>query len=178
MAENDNVVVKTDDSIAWFKSRITDLQNKKVEFKKESFPKIGKMYLFTYDPKHKLTLPFYDVFPLVFPIEYYSDGFLGLNLHYLPPRARSGLLDSLTKIATDDKYNEDTKLNISYGVLKSAADSFGDFNSCIKRYLYGHVRSSFSYISPNDWVKASMLPLQKWRVNPDVKYSRLASPPY
>ena len=30
---------------------------------------IGKMFFFEYDPKHKATLPIYDRFPLVFPIE-------------------------------------------------------------------------------------------------------------
>ena len=44
---------------------------------------MGKMYFFYYDPKGKKTLATYDRFPLVFPIERYSDGFLGLNLHYL-----------------------------------------------------------------------------------------------
>jgi hypothetical protein len=173
----DDNIVKADDAITWYKSKIGDLANKKIEFKKESFPQIGKMYLFTYDAKHKDKLPFFDMFPLVFPIEYYSDGFLGLNLHYLPMYARAGLIDSLSVLATDDKYTDNTKLNISYGVLKSAADSFGDYNSCVKRYLFGHVRSSFSYISPNDWTKAAALPLQKWRINPDMRY-RTASPPY
>ena len=46
---------------------------------------VGKMYMFFYDAKYKDTLPFFDIFPLVFPIEFYSEGFLGINLHYLPP---------------------------------------------------------------------------------------------
>jgi hypothetical protein len=173
----DNNIVKADDAIAWYKSRIGDLNNQKIEFKKESFPQIGKMYLFAYDAKHKDKLPYFDMFPLTFPIEYYGDGFLGLNLHYLPPGARAGLISSLSTLATDDKYTDNTKLNISYGVLKSAASSFGNYNSCVKRYLFGYVKSSFSYVSPNDWTKAAALPLQKWRINPDLKY-RTDSPPY
>ncbi len=31
-------------------------------------PLLGRMYLFQYDPKGKKTLPYYDRFPLVFPI--------------------------------------------------------------------------------------------------------------
>ena len=34
---------------------------------------IGKMYFFFYDPKHKDKLPVYDRFPMVFPIERYSN---------------------------------------------------------------------------------------------------------
>jgi hypothetical protein len=56
---------------------------------------IGKMYSFVYDPKTKEQLPYYDIYPLVFPIEYYNDGFLGINLHYLPPVLRARLMDAL-----------------------------------------------------------------------------------
>ena len=44
----------------------------------------GEMYMFYYDAKHKDTLPYWDRFPLVFPFSKVKDGFLGLNLHYLP----------------------------------------------------------------------------------------------
>jgi hypothetical protein len=171
-------IAETKDSVSWFKEKLSELSKQKLIFNKKSFPEIGKMYLFVYDAKHKATLPFFDVYPLVFPIEYYSDGFLGLNLHYLPPFARTGLLDSLSSIATDNKYTDNTKLNISYGVLKSASNSFGDYNSCVKRYLFGQVRSGFNYVSPADWPKAAVLPLHKWSINPDMKYARKASPPY
>ena len=46
---------------------------------------LGKMYFYSYNPKWKDKLPWYDTFPLVFPIERYSDGFLGLNFHYGHP---------------------------------------------------------------------------------------------
>ena len=44
----------------------------------------GHLYLFMYDPKLKKTLPYYDRFPLVFPYAKTPDGFIGLNMHYLP----------------------------------------------------------------------------------------------
>ena len=44
---------------------------------------IGRLNMFLYDPKYKDKLPYYDVFPLVLPIQRYSDGFLGINFHYL-----------------------------------------------------------------------------------------------
>jgi len=49
---------------------------------------LGKMYFFVYNPKHKITLPYYDMFPLVLPIERYSNGFLGINFHFLAPKDR------------------------------------------------------------------------------------------
>ena len=36
---------------------------------------LGKMYFYSYNPKWKNELPWYDTFPLVFPIEKYSDDF-------------------------------------------------------------------------------------------------------
>jgi len=139
-------------------------------------PAIGKMYMFTYDPKFKDVLPFYDMYPLVFPISFNNNGFLGLNLHYLPPLLRAKLMDSLYSIANNNKYNKSMKLMISYDILKNASNTFSSFENCIKRYLFGHVKSSFHYVNPIDWDKAVMLPLQRWVVNPNRKYAK--SPPY
>ena len=54
--------------------------------------------MFVYDPKYKKTLPYYDTFPLVLPLERYNDGFLGLNFHYLPIPLRVRLLDKINTI--------------------------------------------------------------------------------
>ena len=43
----------------------------------------GRLNMFVYDPKFKKKLPYYDTFPLVLPLENYSDGFLGLSFHSL-----------------------------------------------------------------------------------------------
>lgn len=134
-------------------------------FRAGAMPEIGGMYLFTYDAKTKEKLPFFDMNPLVFPIEFYKDGFLGINLHYLPPLARAALMDSLTALATDNKYNKKTKLAISYSILKAYSSQFAGFENCIKRYLYGYVRSSFHEVYAKDWDKAVLLPLQSWSVN-------------
>src|SRR4051812_30598339 len=56
---------------------------------------IGTMIMYFYDAKLKDVLPYWDQFPLVFPIEIYDDGFLGINLHYLPPMLRAKLMDAL-----------------------------------------------------------------------------------
>ena len=39
-------------------------------------PSAGRMNLFVYDPKYKRTLPFYDTFPLVLPLETIKGGFI------------------------------------------------------------------------------------------------------
>ena len=53
----------------------------------------GLLNMFFYDPKMKKKLPYYDRFPLILPIEQYSDGFLGINFHYLSMPIRIRLLD-------------------------------------------------------------------------------------
>jgi hypothetical protein len=51
-------------------------------------------------PSSRRQLPYWDRLPLIFPIEIYPDGFLGINLHYLPPMYRAKLMDALYGILT------------------------------------------------------------------------------
>jgi len=48
-------------------------------------PSVGRLNMFFYDPKYKKTLPYYDTFPLVLPLERIPGGFAGINFHYLRP---------------------------------------------------------------------------------------------
>jgi hypothetical protein len=122
---------------------------------------IGKMYFYFYDPKTKDSLPYYDRFPLVIPIENYKDGFLGMNLHYIHPKQRIILLDKLSDTASNKNYDKNTKLRISYRFLSSASRAF-EATPCIKRYLYGHVQSRFLEISAEEWDIAVMLPVESF----------------
>jgi len=122
---------------------------------------IGKMYFYFYDPKTKDTLPYYDRFPLVIPIEKYKDGFLGLNLHYIHPKYRITLLDKLSEVASNRKYNEQTKLRISYRYLRASSKIF-EATPCIKRYLYSHVESRFLEIDADEWDIAALLPMESF----------------
>jgi len=123
---------------------------------------IGNMYMFYYDPKHKATLPYYDQFPLIFPIAKVKDGFLGLNVHYLPYAYRAILMDALYDIVNNDKMDDSTKLKLSYGVLKGAS-KYRYFKPCIKKYLNNHVRSRFAYVHPSEWDVALFLPITRWQ---------------
>jgi hypothetical protein len=132
---------------------------------------IGKMYHFFYDPKYKDSLPYYDRFPLVIPIERYPDGFLGLNLHYIHPKQRILLLDKLSEILTNNKYNEATRIKISYDYL-SAATSIYQAKSCYKKYLFKHIESRFLEIGANEWDIAVMLPTENFVGAPKSKVFR------
>ena len=133
-------------------------------------PQIGFMYHFFYDPKMKDTLPYYDRFPLVFPFKrgfqrqraIESGSFLGLNLHYLDPRLRARLMDGLYTISTDKKFDEDTRIRLSYNILNKAS-KFRFFKPCVKRYLVNRVRSRFVKINADQWDTALFLPTERFR---------------
>ena len=132
----------------------------KMESQTRGSTTIGRMFFFKYDPKTKDKLPVYDVYPLVFPIEQYNDGFLGLNIHYLNPGQRVNLLDRLQEYATSQKYTAKTRLQISYDLLSSTKSARSILGDTTKRYLYGHVRSKFIEIPATEWDKAAQLSLE------------------
>ncbi len=150
----------------WLRSKVKDLNptpasimRDRERLRDKSF--IGRMYFYFYDPKHKDTLPYYDRFPLVIPIELYPNGFLGLNLHYIHPKQRIILLDKLSEVASNRRYDDKTKLRISYEYLAAASRAF-EAAPCIKRYLFSHIESRFLEITADEWDIACMLPVESF----------------
>lgn len=164
--QNQNLASNSKKARQWIKDKVKDLTNLKpvllrdIKRKQTTFD-IGDMYFFVYNPKLKNDLPFYDIFPLVVPIEIYPDGFLGLNLHYLAPVPRAKLLDQLSEFATDSKYNEKTRLAVSYRILKAMMQS-ELFRPCIKKYLTNNIRSKFLRIDASEWNIAIFLPVESF----------------
>jgi len=122
---------------------------------------VGRMYLFSYDAKTKDDLPYYDMFPLIFPFRKTPDGFLGINLHYLPYILRAKLMDLLYTYVSDPKLSDNARLKISYEILNSASTN-KYIQPCVKRYLTSHVRSQFVYILPVEWDIALFLPVENF----------------
>ena len=157
---------RTNASRAWLRAKVKDLKptssalmNDRDRLKNKSM--IGRMYFYFYDPKTKDSMPYYDQFPLVIPIEKYNDGFLGLNLHYIHPKHRMILLDKLSDTMSNDTYDEKTKLKINYRYLAAASRIF-EANPCIKRYLFTQIQSRFLEITADEWDIAAMLPLESF----------------
>jgi hypothetical protein len=154
------------DARNWLRSKIPALKPTKAQLMSDRERLrhnsiIGRMYFYFYDPKTKDKLPYYDKFPLVIPIERYSDGFLGLNLHYIHPKQRIILLDKLSEIATDNNFDANTRLRISYDYLSRASRMF-EAKPCIKRYLFSHVQSRFLEITADEWDIAALLPVESF----------------
>lgn len=158
----------SDEARDWYRSLALSVRSVKVETiirKNTEYnrPQIkpGFLYLFNYNPKFKEELPYYDRYPIVFPFEKTEDGFLGMNLHYIPPLYRAKLMDNLYPLINNEKYDETTKLRMSYKLLNSAA-RYKYFKPCIKRYLNSHVASKFLIIPANEWDIALFLPLDRF----------------
>lgn len=160
------VPARTEEAREWYRQQAKQIKKGRAdddriikEKKSDLVNKIrfGNMYMFKYEAKHKATLPYYDAFPLIFPIGLAKNGFLGINLHYLPPVLRAQLMDSLYDTVTNDRYDESTKLKISYGILNNAS-KFKLFKPCIKHYLNGQLKSRFVYVAPAEWDIALFLP--------------------
>ena len=150
-------------SISWFRKKIrefgsptsTDLIR---EGKRSATPFFGRLNMFFYSPKHKDKLPYYDRFPLVLPLERYRGGFMGINMHYLPIPLRTRLLDRLYEFSSNDKFDETTRLTATYNDVKGIAS----VKPTIHKYLSGYVRSRFRRIDADEFVIATLLPVQRF----------------
>ena len=122
-------------------------------------PNVGLLNMFFYDPKFKQTLPLYDRFPLVLPLDSMPGGFIGLNFHYLRPGTRFRLLEQLQQYATNNKMDRTTRLDVSYNRVKNLTI----LRPAVKKYLYNHVRSNFLKIDLTEAATAVFLPVQQFK---------------
>ena len=122
-------------------------------------PSSGRLNLFFYDPKFKETLPYYDTFPLVLPLQPIRGGFLGINFHYLSPGVRFNLLNQLQRFASNNKFDSTTRLEVSYAKV----GGFTRVKPTIKKYLYSNVRSGFMRVDLQDAPTAVYLPVQQFK---------------
>lgn len=123
---------------------------------------IGSMQMFFYDPKTKDKLPYYDSFPLAIVVKPAPGGFLGLNLHYLPPALRAKFLDAILDVTNNTKYDDDTKFDLTYRML-TRSSKFKYFKPCVKHYLNSNVRSRFATVPAPEWEIATFLPTADWQ---------------
>ena len=161
------IPARTDSARSWYRDRARTTRitpDRLIRSDKERLTSrvmIGRMYHFFYDPKHKKTLPYYDRFPLIFPFKRVRGGFLGINLHYLPLRLRAKLMDELYGLTRDNRFDENTRLRLSYNVLNGAS-KYKYFKPCVKHYLTPHVKSRFLEVYAAEWDIALFLPTERF----------------
>lgn len=155
----------TKDAINWFEQKVrtaTGMRQAllKAENSQRNTTLVGKMFFFRYDAKHKDTLPVWDQYPLIFPLDLDQDGMLGLNLHYLSIPEREIFLKRLMKYATATNLTERSRLRLSYELISGTGKLIALSRPCIKRYLWNHVRTKFIEIPATEWQKAINLPIE------------------
>ena len=96
---------------------------------------------------------------MVLPLETYNDGFLGLNLHYLPIPLRIKLLDVLVDFSNNTAFDETTRLLVDYSKLKN----IDLIRPTIHKYLSGHTKSQFRRIDADEFTIATLLPVQRFK---------------
>ena len=167
------ITPRTKQSIEWFRRKASQLGKVSIpdvmdepELSKSTradtdVGPLGNMYMFQYDPKYRISLPYYDAFPLVVVVGPAEGGFYGLNLHYLPPILRAKMLDGLMGIATS-KNSDDAKFRLSYSMLQRST-KLKYFKPCFKHYLNKHVTSQFAEVLAPEWEIATFLPTADFR---------------
>lgn len=125
-------------------------------------PRIGDMVVFQYESIEDKNLPYWDRFPLIFLVDFKDNHFHGINLHYLPPIWRLKLLASLKTLNNNKNYDENTRLRISYQILKRTS-SMRSFKPCFKEYSIKGLKSKFIKIHSSEWDIASVLPVAKFK---------------
>jgi hypothetical protein len=169
------VTARTKESAAWFQSRMKEMgtvnRNKLLKDdrlqRKQRF-RIGSLYMFFYNPKHRKTLPYYDAFPLAIMVGPAPDGFYGLNLHYLPPALRAKFFDQLLTITTNKRFDERTRFKLTYELL-SGAQRFKLFKPCFKHYLTSQVQKPMSLVESSEWELSIYLPTERFKKAKNTK---------
>jgi hypothetical protein len=151
-------------STQWYKDKIKEFGQPSAQElirdgKRNNKPFYGKLNMFFYNPKFKKKLPYYDTFPLVLPLETYNDGFLGLNLHYLPIPLRIKLLDRLVDYSNNTQFDESTRILVDYSRLKKIKL----IQPTIHKYLASQVQSQFRRIDADEFTVATLLPVQRFK---------------
>ena len=142
-------------SINWYKKKVADLSNRISAARLmrdgtlKRAPSFNKLHFFRYDPKLKATLPYYDTFPLVMPIQSAAGGFLGINFHYLPIPLRMRLLETLDKRGFRGDYRK----------LKNIRE----VKPTIKHYLRKQFASGFLELQEDDYAPSIFMPVAQFR---------------
>ena len=141
-------------SLTWYRGKVKSLmdnvtKNKLMRGKLFATPQPNGLNFFRYNPKLASILPYYDVFPLVLPIQSARGGFLGINFHYLPIPLRMKLFETLEK--------KDFKGD--YRALKNIRE----IKPTIKHYLRSQMASKFLRLDEEEFAPAIFLPVQDFR---------------
>ena len=123
--------------------------------------------MFFYDAKTKKTLPYFDMFPLVFPLRRFGDSFTGINAHYLPPAFREDFFNIYNRFAVNDEFDETTLYRMTW----SKISRFKIMRPLIRQYSLSNIKSRFLVLNADEVPTALALPLARL-VKPNIRFNR------
>lgn len=129
---------------------------------------VGRMYQYSYRSKlyhqRPRKLPYYDAFPLVIIIGLYSDGWLGLSLHYLPPKMRKALVKKILIMNSKRLLNKGGPIKLPYSDIKNIFNlMFRAGSVIIKRYLRPRVKGPAVEVPWTQWYQIASLESAQWK---------------
>ena len=142
-------------SLTWYRRKVSQLASRisagrlMREGKILKTPGFNQLNFFRYNPKTAALLPYYDVFPLVMPIDSAPGGFYGINFHYLPIPMRMRLLETLAKRKFAGDYRKLKNIKL--------------IKPCIKHYLRSQFASGFYRLDEIDYAPAIFMPVQSFK---------------
>lgn len=158
------------ESLHWFYDNVRQIRGDFVQASRygrvKTTPEPGKIYLYQYDPKTKERMPFYDTVPLVLITDVTPDGWYGVNFHYMPPKVRLAVMETLYKNIKDDTKTDKVKFLMNWQIasrVAKAASATEYLNESIKQYLGSHLRSRLVEIDPEYWAMIMFLPLGRFK---------------
>lgn len=154
--KKDSARRSTQKNHSWLRDKI--LKSDKIKTKK---PYVGRMYLFVYDAKHKDTLPYWDVNPLIIMVGPAEGGFYGINFHYLSMRDRLELLEMLVPFQKLVSASSINQIKISYNRLTKLSKT--KWKHCFKHYLLGQLNTQLIEIPMNEWYTTITLPIAHFK---------------
>lgn len=159
--------LNTRDSVNWFSKYInkkfTSVSLSQIKQDSEVVTRLipGQMVCYRYDAKGKDTLPVWDAFPLIIVLGLTNKGWHGLNLHYLPHKARVNIMVQFLKIA-ESANTESGKFRKVAGLAQVISRHPG---MPIKQYLANHIVSPVMKVNFDAWEQVAFLPTAKWNYN-------------
>tara|TARA_R110000796_G_scaffold159388_10_gene276255 strand:- start:4635 stop:5243 length:609 start_codon:yes stop_codon:yes gene_type:complete len=164
-----------DDAHTWFSGAKKSNIDPTVVFCENRMMQVGKLNQFTYNPKGKDTLDYYDKKPLVLSLGTVRKKKMiyemGINLNFIPTPYKWYILETIQKTysgfflrqqdgrASNNAYKQ-PQIMYRYRAIKALLSKYG-FEFAIRMYIPSR-KSKVYCINYNSWVNASFLSLEKF----------------
>jgi len=131
---------------------------------------IGQVLLFRYRPENKVK--FYDKYPLVLITSFTKSGFVGVNLHYIPPKDRLRLILLMNSLVLNVSEKDRQKIRIRIFSLINKKIFTKYKSTVMNAYIGKNIVGKPKITTPEEWTMFAFLPVFKG-INPSKLYSEI-----